>query len=444
MERLIRPFDVQAFVDGQPVRAIHYRILILCALALFIDGFDVFVVGKVAPAIAAGYGATSSAMTRVFLLQQIGLAVGAFAASPLADRFGRQRMIVYCTGIYGLVSLVSPFARTLDELAALRGISGFFLSGVLPMAVALVAESAPRARRGLFISVVLAGYSAGSAAGGVVAAWCIDLWGWQSAFWIGGAIPLLLLPLLHWLLPESLQYLTNHVARPERVLAGLQRIQAGLVLPAGTRFVCGDGSEPSRKTSIAAILGSGRRITTLFMWAATFLSMGSIAMMAAWLPTFFHDMLGVPIQRFAVFAMVGFVGGLCGTLTAGWMMDRFGARRVIPAIYLCLALAVCALGFVRFGTPLFLALIIGWNFCQSGGQALLNTLLTRIYPASMRSTGMGWAGGMGRTGGVVAPLFGGLALGSHFSLLTTMGWAALLPLGVAALTWRMSATARNL
>jgi MFS family permease len=138
--------------------------------------------------------------------------------------------------------------------------------------------------------------------------------------------------------------------------------------------------------------------------------MGSIAMMAAWLPTFYHDMQGVPIRRFAVFAMVGFVGGLCGTLTAGWMMDRLGARRLIPAIYLCLALAVCALGFVRFGTPLFLALIIGWNFCQSGGQALLNTLLTRIYPARMRSTGMGWAGGIGRTGGgLVAPLFGGLA-----------------------------------
>lgn len=80
-------------------------------------------------------------------------------------------------------------------------------------------------------------------------------------------------------------------------------------------------------------------------------------MMAAWLPTFYHDMQGVPIRRFAVFAMVGFVGDLCGTLTAGWMMDRLGARRLIPAIYLCLALAVCALGFVRFGTPLFLALI---------------------------------------------------------------------------------------
>ena len=204
MESLTQPFDVQAFVDGQPVRAVHYRILVLCGLALFIDGFDVFVVGKVAPAIAASYGASSSAMTGVFLLQQVGLALGAFAASPLADRFGRQRMIVVCTAIFGLVALASPFARSLGELAILRGIAGFFLSGVLPMAVALVAESAPRVRRGLFISLVLAGYSTGSAAGGVVAAWLLDSWGWQAAFWIGGGIPLALLPLLQWALPESL------------------------------------------------------------------------------------------------------------------------------------------------------------------------------------------------------------------------------------------------
>ena len=435
-------FDVQAFVDGQTLRAVHYRVLALCALTLFVDGFDVFVVGKVAPAIAAGYGAPAAAMTTVFLLQQIGLALGAFAASPLADRFGRQRMIVCCALAFGAFSIVSPFARTLRELAVLRGLSGFFLSGMLPMVVALIAETIPRSRRGSFIAFSMAGYSAGSAAGGAVAAWFIDLWGWQSTFWIGGGLPLAIAPLLIWFLPESLPYLTLRVRRSAQILAGLRRLNPAVEVPADVRFVTGDEASSRPVPRLEALLGTGRRRVTLLMWGSTCLSMGSIALLGAWLPTFFQEMRGIPIQRFAVFAMIGFSGGLAGTLSSGWLMDRFRAQRLVPAVYVGLAACLACMGLAPFGTLTFLAVLIGYNFCQSAGQGMLNMLLARIYPASIRSTGIGWAGGMGRTGGIFAPLIGGLALGSQLSFTTTMSLIAALPVAVAALLWRLPISSR--
>src|SRR4051812_38210872 len=176
-------FNVQDFIDRQPLRGGHYAMLAICGIAMFVDGLDVFMVGKIAPAIAEGLGQPASAMGFVFLLQQIGLAVGAFVATPLADRFGRQRMLVISSLIFGILTLMTAFSTTLMQIAILRGLSGIFLAGGLPMAVSLVAEATPRHRRGTFIAISFAAYSFGSAAGGAIAAWLIGDYGWQSGFW---------------------------------------------------------------------------------------------------------------------------------------------------------------------------------------------------------------------------------------------------------------------
>ncbi|MBL8552157.1 MAG: MFS transporter [Hyphomonadaceae bacterium] len=426
-------FNVQEFVDRQPLRPVHYLMLAVCGLAMFIDGLDVFVVGKVAPAIARGMGETPAAMTIVFLFQQIGLAIGAFLATPLADRYGRKRMLIVCMLIFGLLTLAAALATSLLQLAVLRGFAGVFLSGGLPMAISLVAEATPKKRRGMFIALSFAAYSTGSAAGGAIAAWLLDDYGWQSAFWIGGALPLVCVPLTLWLLPESLQFTVSRNANDPRIPAMLRRIDRHVALDGSEQFVAGDGSRSAEKARLTDIFREGRARTTTLIWCACILSMGNIALMAAWMPTFFQEMAGIPIQRFAISAMIGFAGGLAGTLVMGWLMDRLRPTRIIPAFYFCLAAAVVALGMTSFESSLFLGVLIAYNLFQTGGQTGLNTLMTQIYPASMRSTGIGWAGGAGRIGGIISPLFGGLAIAQHFSLQMTMSLIALAPLSVALL-----------
>jgi MFS transporter, AAHS family, 4-hydroxybenzoate transporter len=424
------PYSVQKFIDEQAIRGIHRLVLLLCALVMSIDAFDVFVVGKIAPAIAAGFGVSPAALTLVFLMQQIGLAVGAFIATPLADRYGRQRMVAVCLASFGLITLLSPLARNLTELAVLRGLSGLFLSGVLPMAVALIAETIPRRRRGMYISIAFVAYSAGSAAGGLVAVYLLDTYGWQSAFVVGGALPLVLLPLVVFWLPESLPYLADRGTSPERIRAGMRRLDPHVAVAEGVVFQSGDRPRSSATTDYAILFDREHRITTLLLWLATFLSMGCIALLGAWLPTFFQQMAGIPIQRFAVYALIGFTGGLVGALTSGWLLDRIAATTVAPVYYLGLASSLALMGIVRFEAGMFVVIIVLLNFFQTGGQAILNTALSQVYPTRVRSTGIGWAGGVGRIGGVVLPLFGGFALASHFSIGTTMALVASIPMGV--------------
>jgi AAHS family 4-hydroxybenzoate transporter-like MFS transporter len=412
-------FRIQPFMDIQRLRAVHYTVLGICAAIMFIDGLDIFMVGKIAPAIAKGFGVRAADMTTVFVAQQIGLAIGAFTATPLADRFGRRTMLIGCATIFGVLTLAAAFAQDLVQFAALRGVAAIFLAGVMPMAVALLSEITPHARRSQFISFAMIGYSAGSAAGGAIAAWLIDLYTWRSGVWVGGLLPLACVPLMLLLLPESIQFMVGRKAARAKIEATLQRVDPGLTFVGDEVFVVADGSRVGAKANPFDIFRDGRARTTVLYWLVCILSMSNIAILTAWLPTFFQEMAGVPIQRFAVFAMIGFAGGVVGTLSIGWLMDRIRPSRLIACFYLGLAICV--------------ALLIVWYFFQTGGQSGLNMLAPQIYPASMRSTGLGWAGGAGRVAGIGAPILGGWALTSHLTLQATLMIIAVMPLAVSLL-----------
>ncbi|MDB5719076.1 MAG: hypothetical protein JWM38_2503 [Sphingomonas bacterium] len=426
-------FDIQAFVDRQRVRAIHISVLMVMTLVMFIDGFDIFMIGKIAPAIADGFGQPAAALTKVFFFQQIGLAIGAFAATPLADRVGRKRMLLITSTAFGVLTLAGAFATSLDQLAILRGLSGIFLSGGLPVAMALLAEITPKHRRSTFLAISLAGYSSGSASGAAVAAWLVADYGWQSGFWVGGILPLVSVPLLLFLVPESLQFRAARNPVDPSIARTLRRIDRSVELTGNEQFSVGDGSAPREKASLFDIFREGRGRATTLIWLSAILGMGTTALLANWLPTYFREMAGISIQRFAIASMISFAGGLLGTLTVGYLLDRVRASRLIPLYYIGMAAMLALLGHVPFGTTTFVLVFILMSFCQTGGQSGINMMVTQTYPASVRSTGLGWAGGAGRIGGIIAPLLGALALTSHLTLPQTLTLVALPPLGVAFL-----------
>ncbi len=121
-------FDIDQFVDRTHFRFTHYLTFFVCVLICFIDGFDLVLLGKIAPAIAKDFGESSAAMTPVFVYQQVGLAFGAFVVSPLADRVGRRSMLIFCCIFLGAIMLASMYAQSLHMLAIMRGIAGIFMA----------------------------------------------------------------------------------------------------------------------------------------------------------------------------------------------------------------------------------------------------------------------------------------------------------------------------
>lgn len=411
-------FDVAGFIDGRAITWREILMLAVCAAVLFIDGFDMFFVGKIAPAIARGLGEEPAAMRQLFVYQQSGMAIGAFLMPPLADRFGRKPVLMLCLVVFGVLSLWAVWSPTLTHLSVLRGFSGIFFSAMLPVGLALLSEMTPKRMRASFLAIALVGFSGGSAASGAVAAWLLDIYGWQIGFWIGGLLPLAALPLL-LLIPESLAFQVSRNPKDPCIPKAILRIDPGAPIYGGESFHFGEAS-PDAKSGPFALFGVRYRIQTIILWCACFLSLGNIALLASWMPTFFQELGGVPIQEFAIFAMIAFIGGMSGTLSMGWLLDRTNPYKLIAGFFVLDAVALVALGYLPFGTAAFLVALIVWNIAQIGGQTGINTLATLGYPPEMRSSGIGWAGGSGRIGGIALPFFGGLALEAMLPLKTIM------------------------
>ncbi len=361
-------YDVEAFIDRQPIGAAPARHLGVCSLVCFIDGFDIFMVGKIAPAIAKSFGETPAAMRELFLFQQIGLAIGAFTVAPIADRLGRRTMLVVSATLFGLITLTALLADNLTHLSILRGIGAVFMSAGLPMALALLAEMTPKRRRSTFMAIALACYSTGSAASGAVAAFLIDDYGWQSGFLIGGLVPLLCVPLLLLLVPESLKYRTERDPADPAIARTIARMDPSAELTGAELFNLGGSAKPP-KARLFDIFSDGRAGATTILWICCFVSMSNIAIVGAWLPTFFQEMAGIPIQAFAITAMIAFLGGFAGTLAMGWLMDRFQPSHLIAIFYVGICVLMFSLSQVPFGTPVFLGVFILWSFFSTGGQA---------------------------------------------------------------------------
>ena len=428
-----RRFDVAAFIDARPIGGREIAMLVISSVILFIDGFDMYFLGKSAPAVARGLGGKPADMTAVFTWQQIGLAAGAFLMPPLADRFGRRPTLAICLCGFGLLSLSSAFVANLSQLTVLRGISGLFLAGAFPIGLTLLSEMTPLRMRSPFMAISLVFLSGGNIASGGVAAWLLDLYGWQVGFYLAGLLPLLALPLL-LAVPESLAFRVARDPHDPRIGRLIRRMDAAVLLTGSERFHLGAKEEESTvRSGPSAILSRRYLLQTLVLWGACFLSLGNIALLSNWLPTYFQELGGVPIQQFAKFLMIGFIGGAIGTLTMGWFMARVNSYWLICGFYLLYAVAVAALGWLPFGTGVFIVALLAWNFAQVGGQTGLNTLATLRYPPEMRSSGMGWASGIGRIGGIAFAFAGGKALGAGLPLPTMMLLVAVPCLVVTAL-----------
>ena len=161
-------FDVAQFIDEQPIRPRHIGTLVIVSVVLFLDGFDMYFLGKILPAIAEGLGGQSVDMNPVVTYQQVGMFIGALIMPPLADRIGRKPVLALCLLGFGGLSLWAAWSTSFTMLAWLRGISGVFFSAMLPVGLAFLSEATPKRKRALFMAIALVCFSGGNLGSGLM------------------------------------------------------------------------------------------------------------------------------------------------------------------------------------------------------------------------------------------------------------------------------------
>lgn len=400
--------DIKQWIDERPVSAFQWMILLLCFLIVTFDGLDAAIMGFIAPAVIQDWNISRAAFGPIMAAAMVGLAAGALISGPWSDRLGRRRVLLWSVAGFGLFSLLCAFARTPTELAALRFLTGLGLGAAMPNCTTLLSEYIPQRLRGLLITLMFMGFGLGSASGGFVSAWMVPQFGWHAVLMLGGVLPLLLLPILYFLLPESVDLMINRGFARQRIMAVLRRM--GGQFADDVQFVTAPSPVQMKSTSKVSQLFTPRyRARTLSLWCTYFMGLVVIYLLTGWMPTLIKD-AGVSLERAAIVTAMFQFGGLIGIVLVGAAMDRVNPKAVIALAYIGGALCIFALGFVEVGTTALGVLVFAAGFCINGAQTGLNAFAPGQYPTDFRATGVSWMLGIGRFGGILASFSGGALL----------------------------------
>ena len=429
--------DVTLLVDESRLGAVQWIIFVLCGLSLIMDGFDVQAMGYVAPAIIREWGIPNSLMGPVFSAALVGVLLGSFLFSMLADKIGRRPVLIAASLYFAVLTLWTSRASSVNELLMIRFIAGFGLGGIMPNAMALASEYSPARIRFTVMMLVANFFTVGAAIGGFIASGLIPRFGWRSVFIFGGMVPLIVSVLMIFLLPESLQFMVLRDKSRDRILRSLARIHASV--PAGeVQFVVNE--ERKKGVPLMNLFREGRGAGTAILWIINFMNLLNLYFLGSWLPTVVRE----AGYKTAIAVLVGTavqVGGSLGAIPNGWLIDRLGFRKILTLVF-----GVGAVSIALIGQPslplsmLFLsAFVAGW--CIPGGQPGVNSLAAMYYPTYLRSTGIGAGLGFGRIGAIVGPLAAGALLGhgwAHRELFLAAAVPALISsVATYALRWAM-------
>lgn len=385
---------------------LHVRVASLCFMVLFLEGYDITSMSYAVPSLIEAWHVKPPQFTAALTAGSFGLLFGALGAGLLGDRLGRKPVLIGCTSVFGLFSLLTAFATGLTSLAVLRFLTGLGLGGGIPIAIALATDYAPLRSPRRLVILMSAGISVGNTVGGFIASQIVKATGWESIFVVGGLLPLLVIPLLIRFMPES------HILHT--------------VDPA------------ARRTTPVDLFRNGLALRTSILWMVNLFNLVGNYFILFWLPAILHAKGLAPANAILGTTMYA-LGSIIGALITAPIVDRFGVERIIASILCIGALCVLTVGLIELPFPALCVVICGAGIGIGGCQHGINSVSGALYPPAIRATGAGWALGFGRVGQIGGPLIGGTLLGlgwaSRDIFLAASGPAACVAIGMATLGW---------
>lgn len=393
----------EAALENQRIGPVQIRVAMICTLVQLCDGYDVNSIGVSVPSLTHAWNLPGPAFTAAFLWSSIGILVGALSAGPIGDRFGRKPLLIASLLVFGLASFGSAFVGSLTMLTILRFFTGLGIGGAFPGAATLTGDYAPHRRRALMIMLSFTGAPLGGFLCGQAAGILLPTLGWPSVFVIGGVVPLVLVGAMALWLPESPRFLAAKGNLSPREAALLRRLD---ISPAQS---ADHGLDLAQGNPVKMLFGKDYALQTMLMWAIFFCSLMNLFLFIYWTPEVLH-LIGMTPADAARAGSFRELGAIFAVLYLGVLIDRFGPERALALNY---AAGIIFIALIALVSMPYLPLVIVIFFSGMtivGSQTGANAACGKLYPARMRTSGLGWALGIGRLGGIAAPALGGYLL----------------------------------
>jgi AAHS family 4-hydroxybenzoate transporter-like MFS transporter len=380
---------------------LQWSIIAVCFFCNMLDGMDVLIISFTAPVIATQWKISPEALGLVFSSGLIGMTLGAVALAPFADRYGRKLLMLLAALLMSSSIYLTSWSTSLESLMVFRLLSGLGIGIMMATSAALTAEVVPSKTRGFWVSLIVAGYPVGAVLTGLISASFIGKYGWEQLYVLAGGVSLIALPVLYFFLKES---------------AVFKEVKA-------EKFVSPSG-----------LFTSNYRNNTLKLWLALFLCFATLYYLISWIPKLASN-AGLPLEL-AIYAGTVFnSGAVFGILVQGYLSTKFGLTKVVGNLLILSMLFLVGFGLFK-GSAVLLVILFLLGFGVQGGFVGLYAIAASLYTTQIRATGVGWSIGLGRIGGIIGPVVGGILVAAGFTMVEGFSSFAL-PIGLAGLLTRL-------
>ncbi|HUN99706.1 MAG TPA: MFS transporter [Bradyrhizobium sp.] len=431
MTNMASDVNLTALIDNQRIGGFHIRVLFLCGACCFISGFYTVALGFTAPIASVAMSLPAGALGPAFMAMGFGVISGSLVCTPLADRIGRKPVII------GGLLMATPFLLLMQTAASVLGVmwrlyfAGFGLMGSVPIVLALAGEFMPTHSRVTMTMLVWIGFNIGSMVAGVLAASLAFSNDWRALFLVNGTLALTVAIITAVWLPESLDYLCETHASDNKIKGILRRLCPKADFANGARFTLAEKDETGFPVSL--LFRKRRAQLTLLLWLMFFANIAALVFLNSWLATLLVRM-GIAKNYAIIIAASTNAGGIIGGIIVSELCDHYEDFRfyILGPAFVLGGLCIAALAYPGGAVPAFVTAAMA-GFFTYGTQNTANAIAATIYPTAMRSTGAGWAIGIGNSAQIASPLVGGLLLSLNWSTEMIL-FVAALPTLVAGLT----------
>ena len=407
----MRHIDVHELSDKARFNRFHAGVLLWCALIIICDGYDLAVAGIALPSIMKDMGVTAQNAGFMVSSALFGMMFGAIFLGTIADRIGRRKAIAICIALFSVFTAAAGFTHDPYTFSAMRFLAGLGIGGVMPNVVAQMTEYSPKKIRATMVTLMFSGYAVGGMLAALLGKGLLETYGWSSVFMAAG-LPVLLIPVILKTLPESMPFLIreNRLDELKQIVA---RMEPSYRPDAGDRFAL-PAQDRAEGAPIGKLFQDGRGFSTAMFWIAFFMCLFMVYALSSWLTKLMAS-AGYSLGSALTFVLVLNFGAVIGAVGGGWLADRFNIKYVLMGMYALAAVSITLLGF-KVPTELLFLLVGLAGASTIGTQIVTYAYAGQFYPMAIRSTGIGWASGVGRSGAILAPIAIGTLVGMALPL----------------------------
>lgn len=395
--------NFKSIIDEGNMSSFQIVIVALCFILNMNDGIDVLIVSFSSVEIIKEWGLSKADMGYVFSIGLVGMALGCFLIAPIGDKVGRRKIFIISLIMISSGMLLVSFCTSYTQLLAFRLLTGLGIGGILPTMASTASEFSNNKFRDFNVGLVQAGWPVGAIFTGFFCAYAIPEFGWRFAFLIAGCISTFMLVIVLVFMRDSFGFLLR--IQPKNAIQKINKLLVELKQDM-IQFLPEKPIENNNET-YKLLFTNEFKDSTIKLWTAVFFGFLTLYTLMSWVPNIAKE-AGLPFEMATYVGVSLNIGAAIGTISVGIFASKFGLKRTVFCYMLLAFFVMLVYGNITLTNTLIFIVILSIGLFVQGGFNGLYPILSRVYPTEIRSTGVGYAVGIGRVGAILGPTLFGL------------------------------------